>query len=496
LGYFPGCLGNGGANAHRVCVFSHKTFRKLTMVACLGLASTISTQAMALASAELYNTEANFYGRFEARIRFAPGDGVISSFFLWKEGSEVSGAFWNELDFEKVGADCHLQTNNIYGKPQVNHDTKPQVSGLCTDYHDFRFEWTPTYIAWLIDGKEVRRDTGEAATAYSQNATAGMTFHFNIWPGNQDFGGNINNTTLPVREYISWVQYSSYNNGTFELKWREEFQGPELPEGWVAGDWESPFKESTHSPKNVSLVNGIVVLAITADNATGNPGTPPVDPKAGGSGGNGGTTGSGGSGGQTSQGGSTSSSKGGSSASGGSSSAGGSASVGGSSASGGNSVVGGTTTTGGRGGTNTSVSASGPGGAGQGGSGSVSTGTSSSAGASDSGGQSASSSSNGGSSTSSSSSSSSAGASGGASSSASSAQGGSSSNPKSASSAGSSSSSGGSKSSSSASSGSASDSSSSGCGCRLTESHHPAPPLVLLSLAVVTLLVRIRRKGV
>lgn len=467
------------------------------MVACLGLASTISTQAMALASAELYNTEANFYGRFEARIRFAGGDGVVSSFFLWKEGSEVSGAYWNELDFEKVGADCHLQTNNIYGKPQANHEQKPQVSGLCTDYHDFRFEWTPTYIAWLVDGKEVRRDTGDAATAYSQNATAGMTFHFNIWPGNQDFGGNIKNTPLPVREYISWVQYSSYNNGAFEVKWREEFQGPELPTGWVAGDWTSPLNQSTHSPKNVGIVNGIAVLAITEDNATGNPGTPPVDPKAGGSGGNGGTTGSGGVGGQSSQGGSSSSSKGGSPSSGGSSSAGGGSSAGGSAASAGNSNTG-TSNTGGRGGSTASVSAGTGGSAAQGGgvSGSSSGGTSASGGDTGSGGQSASSSSNGGASSSAVSSSSANGGSAGASSSSSSAQGGSSASSKSASSAANSSSSGGSKSSSSTSSGSASDSSSSGCTCRLAESHRPAPLFVFLSLAVVTLLARIRRKGV
>ena len=31
-------------------------------------------------------------------------------------------------------------------------------------------EWTPEYIAWFVDGEEIRRDTGEAATAYSENA--------------------------------------------------------------------------------------------------------------------------------------------------------------------------------------------------------------------------------------------------------------------------------------------------------------------------------------
>jgi beta-glucanase (GH16 family) len=55
--------------------------------------------ASAVQSAELYRTQAYFYGRFEARLRFAPGEGVVSSFFLWKDGSS-STTSWNELDYE------------------------------------------------------------------------------------------------------------------------------------------------------------------------------------------------------------------------------------------------------------------------------------------------------------------------------------------------------------------------------------------------------------
>ncbi len=263
--------------------------------------------AMAMASAELYSTTDYLYGRFEARIQYAPGDGVVSSFFLWKEGSDAANAYWNELDYEKVGAGCTMQINNIYGNPKVQHQPNPTFSfNLCSGYHDYRFEWTPDYIAWSVDEKEIRRDTGAAATAYSQNAASGMSFHFNIWPGNSTFGGNINNTTLPVHQYISWVQYSSYANGAFNVQWREDFQSSTLPSGWATGNWSSPFNLSTHSPQNVAFVNGIAVLSLTADNATGAPGTPPVDPTA--TGGSSGAAGSGaagksGTGGATSTGG-------------------------------------------------------------------------------------------------------------------------------------------------------------------------------------------------
>jgi len=68
----------------------------------------VPVPAMGMASAELYGTKAYLYGRFDARIQFAPGDGVVSAFFLWKEGSDAANAYWNELDYEKVSADCHM----------------------------------------------------------------------------------------------------------------------------------------------------------------------------------------------------------------------------------------------------------------------------------------------------------------------------------------------------------------------------------------------------
>jgi MYXO-CTERM domain-containing protein len=305
----------------------------------------------AVASAELYSTQAYVYGRFEARIRYAPGDGVISSFFLWKEGSETSGTFWNELDFEKMNANCRMQTNAIFGDPEAGHEqSHTDLGDLCGAYHDYGFEWTPTYIAWLFDGREIRRETGSTATAFSQNATAGMTFHFNVWPGNENFGGNFDASKLPTRQYISWVRYSSFSNGSFQQQWQQDFQGNTLPSGWAVGSWESPLKLSTHNTANVGFASGIAVLSLTADNATGFSGTPPSDASGAGgamsgtggaSGGIGGKTsgGAGNLGGTTSAGGSQNSSGG--AGAGGSQSSSGGAGVGGSQNSSGGAGVGG-----------------------------------------------------------------------------------------------------------------------------------------------------------
>ncbi len=249
--------------------FSLPCFLAITSVTC---------GAYAVGSAEFYTAQSYQYGRFEARLQFAPGDGVVSSFFLWKNGSEVAGTFWNELDFEKVGADCHLQTNAIYGNPSVPHSQTPALAAsLCNQFHTYAYEWTPDYISWSLDGAEIRRETGDAATAFAQNATAGMQFRFNIWPGDASFGGNFDPAILPVYQYINWVQYSSYSDGAFQLQWRQDFTAAAIPSGWLTGNWASPKNLSTDSPSNVGFVNGYAVLALTADGALGVAGAAPVD---------------------------------------------------------------------------------------------------------------------------------------------------------------------------------------------------------------------------
>jgi endo-1,3-1,4-beta-glycanase ExoK len=277
--------------------------------------------ALAVSSAEFYSSASYGYGRFEARIRFAAGDGVVSSFFMWKNGSEVSGTFWNELDFEKLGADCHVETNAIFGNPPTNNNQTATVSNPCGAYHTYGYEWTPEAIVWTVDGVEVRRATGATVTAFANNAaTAGMQVRFNIWPGDASFGGNFSPSILPVHQYIDWAQFSSYANGTFTMQWREDFNGSTLPSGWLTANWGSPKNLSTHNARNVNLLDGHLVLSLTADDALGPAGAMP-----GGAGGAGGSSGSsaGGSSG-SSAGGSSGSSSGAGGSSGASSGAGGS----------------------------------------------------------------------------------------------------------------------------------------------------------------------------
>jgi hypothetical protein len=258
--------------------------RVIALAGFLTVAS-MATTASAVTGVELIRNEPFRYGKFEARIQFAPGDGVVSSFFLWKDASELPNVFWNEIDIEKLGADCAgYSTNAIYGLPEANHnqDVRSQVD-ICQSYHTHAIEWTPDTLIWLLDGVEVRRITGADLQAFEDNALPGMQMRFNLWVGNADFGGNFTPGILPVHQFINWVSYSQYSPGAgdegsdFALVWREDFDAP-LSGDWSLGTWPSPFNLSVHSPANLTIVDGKAVLSLTADDAPGFAGVPPVDP--------------------------------------------------------------------------------------------------------------------------------------------------------------------------------------------------------------------------
>src|SRR5690606_23311825 len=117
--------------------------------------------------------------------------------------------------------------------------------------------------------------------AFAENAP-GMQFRFNVWPGDASFGGNFSPDILPVHQYVDWVQYSAYEGGQFTLKWREDFDGGALPSGWLTGNWPSPKNKSTHHPGNVNVIDGHLVISLTADDAVGPAGAMPGDGGSGG----------------------------------------------------------------------------------------------------------------------------------------------------------------------------------------------------------------------
>jgi endo-1,3-1,4-beta-glycanase ExoK len=231
--------------------------------------------------AEIYSNESYLYGRYEMRMRVANASGVLSTFFTYKNGSEVGNTFWEEIDIEVFGKDnaTGWQSNIILGssRPTIQSEAHHTTSGSLADrYHTYVLEWTPDYVAWYLDGVEVRRITGTSTVTSLTNA---QSLRFNLWASESvAWAGVWDDSVLPVYQFVDYLDYKAYNatSKTFEGGWRDDFTSFDSAR-WGKADWTFDGNRVDFVPENVVIKNGILVLALTRENATGYTGTPPGD---------------------------------------------------------------------------------------------------------------------------------------------------------------------------------------------------------------------------
>src|SRR6188768_2796071 len=139
-----------------------------------------NARAKGYKSGELETKTRYGFGAFEARIRCAQGPGVISTFFLWKPDSEKAPSVpWHEIDFEmgQASGDYQTQIMTPGASPPLYRTEHVVAHGLPARayqaYFTYRIEWTPDYIAFFVDGNEVRRETdrNEFAVLFAKDAS-------------------------------------------------------------------------------------------------------------------------------------------------------------------------------------------------------------------------------------------------------------------------------------------------------------------------------------
>lgn len=221
--------------------------------------------------AELYSNQSFKYGRFEARMKMSYASGCISSMFLYYNDSDTDNdTLWNEIDIEVLGKDSSkIQTNIITGN-RNNRITSEQVYasgfGLNSDYHTYVIEWTPDYIAWYLDGVEMRKTT-PSDDAKNQMITMikDESLRFNVWSDKSvSWVGKIDPTRLPSAQYIDYVKVSSYDTETKEFTelWQDDFDTFNSTR-WGKGNWS--LGQVTLDKNNVAIEDGNLVLKITKE---------------------------------------------------------------------------------------------------------------------------------------------------------------------------------------------------------------------------------------
>ncbi|KYF59957.1 benzene 1,2-dioxygenase, partial [Sorangium cellulosum] len=254
-------------------------FRAGPMLAAASLALAVSSTAAAkpYKGGELYSSQSYLHGRMEVRMRMARGSGILSTFFTYKNGSEESGAFWEEIDIEVFGKENARiwQTNIITGTGTrvTDEDEHTESTSLADGYHTYALEWTPDYVAWSIDGREVRRTRGDQVASLRNP----QSLRFNLWSSDVvEWVGPFEESALPQHQFVNWIKYYRYNNGAFELAWQDDFDSLDTGR-WSKADWTFDGNRVDFDPQNVTVKDGTLVLSLTREGQTGFTGAVPRD---------------------------------------------------------------------------------------------------------------------------------------------------------------------------------------------------------------------------
>ena len=238
------------------------------------------------------------FGAFEARIRAAQGPGVISTFFLWRPGSETAPAVpWHEIDFEmgQASGDYQTQIMTPGASPPLFRQEHARAHALPSRawqaYYTYRIEWTPDYIAFFVDGREVRRETSQSefASLFNKDASGDtpvnerMELRTGVWPGGPNitaWSGAFDGSTVPTGHFVDYVKVWDYTPGQANpfttLLLDEEFNTLNGA-NWYPAQWTFDFSVSDYISQNIGARDGRLVVALTTDASQGILPAPPPD---------------------------------------------------------------------------------------------------------------------------------------------------------------------------------------------------------------------------
>ena len=169
------------------------------------------------------------YGKFITRMKAPNKKGTVASFFTYWNGPDFFPEGWNELDIEIVPSieENPLSLNVIYGDGHSRHESHEYKKNFDPkdDWHIYEIKWTPEFIAWSIDLKEVRRVTKnkDNAVKFTEKPQSIM---MNFWtPTFDSWGKGFDPKDMPWTVEYDYVETYIYNQKTdsFEFQWRDEF---------------------------------------------------------------------------------------------------------------------------------------------------------------------------------------------------------------------------------------------------------------------------------
>ncbi|MCU0430259.1 MAG: Ig-like domain-containing protein [Cytophagaceae bacterium] len=258
------------------------TFRIIIYV-CLGLSLGLWAQKPYTAG-EIQSRNNTQYGRYDFRMYSSRHSGTTSTFFLWKQGSTEANVRWNEIDIETFGKDAaSWQSNPIWEYNDGDQNTKRWEAthggtAIALTWVNFGLEWTPNYIAWFVNGTEVRRvNKGDNVPAnhfrYNNGDSRDPVTHiadpmriaFNHWSAySVGWLGEFFPNTLPSYQFVDWITYRPWNGTGFgAVSIRHDFNSmAEVNENYFVSNHTFDDNRCDFSGRAVGVTNGYLWLGI------------------------------------------------------------------------------------------------------------------------------------------------------------------------------------------------------------------------------------------
>jgi beta-glucanase (GH16 family) len=152
------------------------------------------------------------YGRFEARIKGAPGNGTWGAF--WSLGADIDTKLWpscGEIDFvELIGRkpfDVLGYSHGLVSWGAGRGATTQLDTDWSLGYHTYAVDWLPDQLVWYVDG-----EVYGVVDKYDRDWRFDKEFYliFNLAMGG-NLGGAIDPSLTETEMKIDWIRFSKIN---------------------------------------------------------------------------------------------------------------------------------------------------------------------------------------------------------------------------------------------------------------------------------------------
>lgn len=157
------------------------------------------------------------YGKLDAVILAAPGNGIVSSLVLLSD-------VLDEIDWEWIGSDVGQAQSNYFGKGNTEtYDRGAFHPVNHQEFHDYGIEWTPEFVKWSIDGTVVRTLTPDQVKGDFYPQTP-MQIKIGSWSGGDPQNepgviewakGPTDYTKGPFDMIVKSIKVQDYSTGSY-----------------------------------------------------------------------------------------------------------------------------------------------------------------------------------------------------------------------------------------------------------------------------------------